>query len=208
MLIFIIFGCIVIYCSNPVCWDYMFYFEFWNKSYCSSCKHLNSPDFIISRFLLYRNPFLLQCGDIESTPGPDKTKITNFLAVIRLSITCYCTHFQDFVNLKLTIHFTAFRECMLCEASNKKFKGFIPIIYRSPNQSNYQFDKFLFSLQDLIMEIALCNPLFLGEFNTWLPTWWVDNETSFEGTPCFLHFKDYVYLQQNQHIQLNNQPHF
>ena len=93
LLIFIIFGCIVIYCSNPVCWDYMFYFEFWNKSYCSSCKHLNSPDFIISKFLLYRNPFLLQCGDIESTPGPDKTKITNFLAVIRLSITCYCTHF-------------------------------------------------------------------------------------------------------------------
>ena len=52
--------------------------------YCSTCKYLNisflstnSPNSFISKFLLYLN-ILLHHLDLESNPGPDKTKAKNF----------------------------------------------------------------------------------------------------------------------------------
>ena len=58
-------------------------------------------------------------------------------------------------------------------------------MYRSPSQNNDQFDKFLYSLEDIINEITLSNPLFyiiFGHFNARSPIWRVDEKTSIEDT--------------------------
>ena len=58
-------------------------------------------------------------------------------------------------------------------------------MYRSPNQNNYGFEKFLSSFENLINEITLSNPLFyvvLGDFNAQSHIWWTDDKTSIEVT--------------------------
>ena len=87
-LIFLILGCILILYLNFYCTNYIFYFtitsltndsnDVWNNSQYSTCKHLNLHNSIISKFLSYLHLVLLQHGDIESNPGPDKIKLKNF----------------------------------------------------------------------------------------------------------------------------------
>ena len=52
-----------------------------------------------------------------------------------------------------------------------------------PSQNNDHFQKFLYSLEDLINAITCSNLLFyviLGDFNTCSQTWWTDEKTSIE----------------------------
>ena len=79
-MIFITFGCIVIYYSKSVHSDYMFYFVFFSLT--SDLR--NSPNPIVSKFLLYLNLTLLHHGDIESNPGSDKPKLK----------TIFCCHWN------------------------------------------------------------------------------------------------------------------
>ena len=77
-----------------------------------------------------------------------------------------------------------FDHCLLCEVTCQNQKGYIAVIYCSPNQSCNEFEDILFNLEELISQIKQ-KPSFiviLGDFNARSSDWWPDDITSPEGT--------------------------
>ena len=92
--------------------------------------------------------------------------------------------------LSLSIISTSyFDQCLLCEVTCQTQKGYIAVIYCSPNQSCNEFEDFLFNLEKLINQIKQLKPSFtiiLGDSNAKSSDWFLDDITSPEGTHNFL----------------------
>ena len=110
---FLFFGYILIIYWNLCRVDYIFYFSFisltsgsnyvWDNSYNyhSTCKHLNLCNSIISKFLFYPHLILLQHDNIESNPGPDKTKLKKDFSCCHWIVNSLLAHsFSKFRQLK------------------------------------------------------------------------------------------------------------
>ena len=76
-------------------------------------------------------------------------------------------------------------ECVIFEVSIKKKRGYVVSLYRSPSQTQDEFDIFLVSFEQLIGDIIAKNPLFVlitGDFNVRLTNWWKNDLSTSEGT--------------------------
>ena len=51
-------------------------------------------------------------------------------------------------------------ECILCEVSVQNKRGYIAVMYRSPSQSNNEFDNFLKNFDNLLNKVAKSSPIF------------------------------------------------
>ena len=76
-------------------------------------------------------------------------------------------------------------ECVIFEVSIKKKRGYVVSLYRSPSQTQDEFDIFLVSFEQLIGDIIAKNPLFVlitGDFNIRSTNWWKNDLSASEGT--------------------------
>ena len=66
-------------------------------------------------------------------------------------------------------------ECVIFEVSIKNKRGYVVSLYRSPSQTQDEFDNFLTSFEKLIGDIIAKNPSFVlitGDFNARSTNWW------------------------------------
>ena len=76
-------------------------------------------------------------------------------------------------------------ECLILEVNLKNKKEYLVSLYRSPNQNPDEFELFLTNLENLLADITNRNPhfmLLLGDFNAKSKAWFIDNQSSREGT--------------------------
>ena len=75
-------------------------------------------------------------------------------------------------------------ECLIFEVSIKKKRGYVVSLYRSPSQTQDEFDIFLISFEQLIGGIIAKNPLFVlitGDVNVRSTNWWKNDLSTSEG---------------------------
>ena len=91
------------------------------------------------------------------------------------------------------------RGCLILEVSSKNKKGYLVSLYRSPNQNPEEFELFLTNLEDLLADITNRNPhfmLLLGDFNAKSKTWFINDQSSREGTQFWNPFLLYIVMKQ------------
>ena len=72
-------------------------------------------------------------------------------------------------------------QCVLCEVTLQRQKGYVIVIYRSPSQTAVEFDEFLSNLEKLLNFVKQLQPSFtiiLGDFSARSKSWWSDDITS------------------------------
>ena len=75
-------------------------------------------------------------------------------------------------------------ECVIFEVSIKKKRGYVVSLYRSPSQTQDEFDIFLVSFEQLIGDIIAKNPLLVlitDDFNVISTNWWKNDLSTSEG---------------------------
>ena len=75
-------------------------------------------------------------------------------------------------------------ECLIFEVSIKNKRGYVVSLYRSPSQTQDEFDIFLINLEQSIGDIIVKNPLFVlitGDFNVRSSNWWKNDLSTSEG---------------------------
>ena len=80
---------------------------------------------------------------------------------------------------------SSFRECIICEVSIQNWKGYVGVVYRSPNQDSFQFEIFLSNFYKVVSDTTSCNSLFiiiLGDFNGRSSVWWTRDKNTIEVT--------------------------
>ena len=85
--------------------------------------------------------------------------------------------------------------------NNKKV--LVSVIYRSPSQSNCEFESFLTNYDYLLSKINKCKPslaVITGDFNARSPAWWSKDIHSTEGSKLF------SLTSANGFSQLINEP--
>ena len=95
-----------------------------------------------------------------------------------------CIYYKESLAV-LLVDITYLPECLVCEVIIQKKKGYVPVMYRSPNQSSIEFESFLSGFQDTLSSVLFSKSQFtviLGDFNTRSSTWWSDNITNINGT--------------------------
>ena len=80
-----------------------------------------------------------------------------------------------------------FKEALLLEMSYNNKKVMVSVIYRSPSQTNDEFDAFLSNLQLLLNDINHRKPLLVvaGDFNSRCSSWWSNDINTTEGLKLF-----------------------
>ena len=76
-------------------------------------------------------------------------------------------------------------ECVIFEVSIKNKRGYVVSLYRSPSQTQDEFDIFLISFEQMIGDIIAKNPLFVlitGDFNVRSTNWWKNDLSTSEST--------------------------
>ena len=76
-------------------------------------------------------------------------------------------------------------ECLLHEVTSYNSKGYIAVLYRSPNQTSSAFNYFLSNFEKMPQEISAFKPNFsiiLGDFNARSKSWWNSDINTNEGT--------------------------
>ena len=88
-----------------------------------------------------------------------------------------CMYYKEHLPLKLRNDITYLNECIVVELKSKKHKFFLTSLYRSPSQSDLEFNIFIDDLENILSKISLETPLLsvvLGDFNAknnkWLST--------------------------------------
>ena len=95
-----------------------------------------------------------------------------------------CLYYKEKLSLRM-INVSFLSQCVLCEVTPQRQKGYVIVIYRSPSQTAVEFDEFLSNLEKLLNFVKQSQPSFtiiLGDFNARSKSWWPDNITSPEGT--------------------------
>ena len=104
------------------------------------------------------------------------------------------------------IKISYFKEALLLEMNYNHKKVRVSVIYRSPSQSNIEFDLFLANLEQLLCEINNRKPylsIITGDFNARSSSWWSKDSNTPEGLKLF------SLTSANGFSQLINEPtHF
>ena len=92
-------------------------------------------------------------------------------AIIRGGV---CIYYRESLAVQL-VKTNYLSKCLLCEVSVNNKKSYIAILYRSPSQSNLEFDNFILNFKRMLSDINSSNPHFsiiLGDFNASSNNWW------------------------------------
>ena len=86
-------------------------------------------------------------------------------------------YYKEHLPLKVRNDISSLSECIVVELKSKKYKCFITCLYRSPSQSDHEFNIFINDLEIALSKLNLESPLIsvvLGDFNAkcnkWLST--------------------------------------
>ena len=66
-------------------------------------------------------------------------------------------------------------ECIVCEIQIKRKKYFFTVLYRSPSQSQAEYEEFTKNFDLMLSKMAAENPycvIITGDFNARSPQWW------------------------------------
>ena len=95
------------------------------------------------------------------------------------------------------------KEALLLEMIDNNKKITVSVIYRSPSQSNREFNSFLSSFEQLLSKISKRKPtvsIITGDFNARSSKWWSNDTNTLEGTNL------YSLTSSNNFSQLINEP--
>ena len=95
-----------------------------------------------------------------------------------------CIYYKQSLSIQF-LNITNLSECLICEIVYNNKKCFIISLYRSPSQTPYEFDSFIYKLDGIINQVSNpVNPnmvMLLGDFNAKLSTWKHDDPDTEEG---------------------------
>ena len=116
-----------------------------------------------------------------------------------------CIYYRESLPVQ-EIKISYFKEALLLEMNYNHKKVIVSVIYRSPSQSNIEFDLFLANLEQLLCEINNRKPylsIITGDFNARSSSWWSKDSNTPEG------LKFFSLTSANGFSQLINEPtHF
>ena len=95
-----------------------------------------------------------------------------------------CAYFRESLPVRV-VRNHRLSECLILEINLKNKKGYLVSLYPSPNQNPDEFELFLTNLENLLADITSRNPhfmLFFGDFNAKSKTWFINDQSSSEGT--------------------------
>ena len=98
-----------------------------------------------------------------------------------------CTYYKESLPVRVT-SLPYFKEALLLEMTDNNRKIIVSVIYRSPSQSNSEFDSFLSSLEQLLRDISKCKPtvsVTAGDFKARSSSWWSEDINTSEGTKLY-----------------------
>ena len=93
-------------------------------------------------------------------------------------------YYKEFLAVR-PVEVKSLNECVIFEVSIKNKRGYVVSLYRSPSQTQDEFDNFLTSFEKLIGDIIAKNPSFVlitGDFNARSTNWWKNDLSTSEGT--------------------------
>ena len=95
-----------------------------------------------------------------------------------------CAYFRESLAVRVVAnHYLS--ECLILEVNLKNKKEYLVSLYRSPNQNSDEFELFLTHLENLLDDITSRNPHFIllfSDFNAKSKTWFINDQSSREGT--------------------------
>ena len=85
--------------------------------------------FILCFYAVFSFLLFLKHRDVEINPGPKENKQDLFLVCVGISFLS---------------------QCVICEVTLQRQKGYVIVIYRSPSQTAVKFDEFLSNPEKLL----------------------------------------------------------
>ena len=85
-----------------------------------------------------------------------------------------CMYHKEHLPLKMRNDITFLNECIVVELKSKKQKYFLTCLYRSPSQSDHEFNILVDDLENILSKISLESPLIsvvLGDLNAKCDKW-------------------------------------
>ena len=113
-----------------------------------------------------------------------------------------CIYYKESLPVRV-LSLPYLKEALLLEMIDNNKKIIVFVIYRSPSQSNREFNSFLSSFEQLLSEISRRKPtvsIITGDFNARSSSWWSDGTNTLEGTNL------YSRTSSNNFSQLINEP--
>ena len=95
-----------------------------------------------------------------------------------------CIYYERSLAVRL-VDITSLPECLVCEVTIKKKKGYVAVMYMSPSQNSIEFESFLSGFEDMLSSVHFSKSQFsviLGDFNARSLTWWSNDITNPNGT--------------------------
>ena len=96
-----------------------------------------------------------------------------------------CIYYKETLAIRFLDINSILSECLLCEINIDGKKGYLATLYRSPSQTQEDFETFLYQFEKLLLNINNKNPAFTvisGDFNARSASWWPSDKTTIEGT--------------------------
>ena len=120
-----------------------------------------------------------------------------------------CIYYKESLPIRV-ISTPYLKEALLLEMDYNNKKVMISVIYRSPSQTNDEFDTFLSNLQLLLNDINYRKPslsVVTGDFNSRCSSWWSSDINTTEGLKLFSSTSSngfYQLIHDPTHIQANS----
>ena len=98
-----------------------------------------------------------------------------------------CIYYKESLPVRV-ISTPYFKEALFLEMNYNNKKVMVSVIYRSPGQTNDEFDAFLSNLQLLLNDINYQKPslsVVAGDFNSRCSSWWSNDINTIEGLKLF-----------------------
>ena len=98
-----------------------------------------------------------------------------------------CIYYKETLPVRV-ISTPYFKEALLLEMNHNNEKVMVFVVYRSPSQTNDEFDAFLSNLQLLFNNISYRKPslsVVTGDFNSRCSSWWSNDINTTEGLKPF-----------------------
>ena len=96
----------------------------------------------------------------------------------------FCAYFRESLPVRVVPNHHL-SECLILEVNLINKKGYLVCLYRSSNQNSEEFELLLTNLENLLADITSRNlhfTLLLGDFNAKSKTWFINDQSSSEGT--------------------------
>ena len=98
-----------------------------------------------------------------------------------------CIYYKESLPVRV-LSLPYLKEALLLEMIDNNKKMIVSVIYRSPSQSNREFNSFLSSFEQLLSKISKRKRtvfIITGDFNARSSSWWSNDTNTLEGTNLY-----------------------